>query len=1450
MPLSRLSIRSSLVLRAFVIVLTTLVLFTASTYRFIVAPAIEDIAHAQMNQAAEQIRARMQRLLVTVETTLDTSHQWGKDGTLDLDQLWRFNEFFFPVIANHREISSVIFAHETGREILLLQNSDGTWVNRISNPDAWGKESYWLTWSATGVLEKVEVLEKGYDARTRPWFKGAMALKNDGDRFWTAPYVFFTTKEPGITAARRWTASDGSHYVIAHDVKLLDISRFTSNLTVGQHGFSMLMSEDDQKIMGVPHAPQFQSEDEIRRAVLKTPDELQMPQLTAGYQQWKKEGAPEGKLLPYDFAGSEWFSFFHQFELGGQRFWLGVMAPQDDFIPGRAKDLSLLLVLAVGALGFAFLVAQRLAHRFSRPVEQLTAESQRLGNLELDKPVQVDSSWTEIDQLSAAQETMRIELLQATQWLEETNANLEAKVQERTRQLEETKSAAENSRRLLMDMADSLPCAVFRYEEPVDGDAGYAFISSQVKDVVGFGHLDILMDPDLRWTYVHQDDVEASRAMMEEAIRERHGGSFVERVNLPGKGMHWVETRLEMLALPDGGYSWNGYWLDVTEEQMARQELADHLTFQESLIDTLPNPLFFKGPDGRFLGCNRAYEKAFHIDRSDLVGKTVLDLEFLPEADRQAFHREDRQIIDDSGFSQREVEMTFADGTSRYVLYAVSGFHLSDGRPGGMIGVLVDISSLKHAQEALQQAKEVAEDATRMKSDFLANMSHEIRTPMNAIIGMSHLALKTELTPRQLDYIKKIQQSGQHLLGIINDILDFSKIEAGKLSMERVEFDLEHVLENVSNLISDKATAKGLELVFNVDREVPYQLVGDPLRLGQILINYANNAVKFTETGEIDILVQVRETGEQDVLLYFAVRDTGIGLSREQQERLFQSFQQADSSTTRKYGGTGLGLAISKSLAEMMDGEVGVQSTKGEGSTFWFTARLGRSTRQRRPMVLSHEMAGKRVLVVDDNENARLVLMDLLQSMQLEVSEAPSGEEALLRVREAEKAGRPFCVVLLDWLMPGLDGLETARSLRDEWGSRTPSLVMVTAHGREEVMHGAHQAGIDNVLIKPVSASLLFDEMVRVLGGEQIEELPSYTKSAGQDKDLASLAGARVLLVEDNELNQQVARELLEDAGFLVDVADDGAMALEFAHRAGNPHYDIVLMDMQMPVMDGLEATRQLRAAGYGMPIVAMTANAMQGDKERCLEAGMNDHLAKPIEPEHLWNALRRWIAHRPGLGQAREAVIQKPQEKNALPRQIPGLDVADGLRRVLGKESLYRSMLEKFVGGQADVPERILKAIEEGDWELAERLAHTLRGVAGNVGAQEVMKAAAELEAICKNSRVADAATTSLDVLRGLLAPLIATLREVLGGLGGEALSDTPLDQVRLNQVLVRLARLLAEDDAEAGDVLQSESVLLKQGLGAAFGAVASAVQHFEFEGALAALRAACEQRGITLES
>ena len=873
--------------------------------------------------------------------------------------------------------------------------------------------------------------------------------------------------------------------------------------------------------------------------------------------------------------------------------------------------------------------------------------------------------------------------------------------------------------------------------------------------------------------------------------------------------------------------------VQIAERQRAESEAQRQRSTLVALINAIPDPIWFKDAEGRYLGINQACAELFGKSHQEVVGKR--DEEVLEPAWAAARAAHDLTALNWPQPFESEGQSCYPDG--RQVVFATlrTTFHDDQGRLLGLVGVSRDITARKQTEAELARAKELAEEAARLKSDFLANMSHEIRTPMNAIIGMSHLALKTDLDPRQRDYLNKIQQAGQHLLGIINDILDFSKIEAGKLTVERIEFDLQQVLENLASLIGDKVAAKNLELVFNLDPELPRQLLGDPLRLGQILINYVNNAVKFTERGEVEVILRGEGHGPDGVLLYLGVRDTGIGLTAEQQGRLFESFQQADSSTTRKYGGTGLGLAICKSLAEAMGGSVGVDSEPGRGSLFWCRLPLGIAGQQEQKLLAQPDLRGRRVLVVDDNDSARQVLVGLLESMSFRVEAVDSGRAALQRLQQAALRREPFELVLLDWQMPGMDGLETARRIAELGLEPAPHLLMATAYGREEVLQGAGKVGIEDVLLKPLNPSLLFDAAIRSLGGEGgaqgFARLPV-------GEAVPDFTGQRVLLVEDNELNRDVACGLLQESGLQIDQAEHGQAALDLLHAAADGHYALVLMDMQMPVLDGIATTEALRREPRfaSLPIVAMTANAMPADRERCLAAGMNDHLGKPIEPAELWRTLGRWL-------QARAAPAAAAAQQGAVDWQLPGVDIASALRRVLGRPELYRRLLDKFAATQADFAVRLRHLLAAGELEGAEREAHSLKGLAGNLGAVDLATQAAAVESAIKDERH-DELGAMLRELEQSLASLLAAIAE----LPAPPAAARAADAQPLQPLCQDLLRLFGEDDPRAGKVFDEQAELLRSAFNEEYAALAAAVRAFDFEKAASLLRAAAEQRELKL--
>jgi signal transduction histidine kinase/CheY-like chemotaxis protein/HPt (histidine-containing phosphotransfer) domain-containing protein len=636
--------------------------------------------------------------------------------------------------------------------------------------------------------------------------------------------------------------------------------------------------------------------------------------------------------------------------------------------------------------------------------------------------------------------------------------------------------------------------------------------------------------------------------------------------------------------------------------------------------------------------------------------------------------------------------------------------------------------TVEERTEQLSEAMKIANEANKAKGDFLANMSHEIRTPMNAVIGLSDLCLRTDLTPKQQDYLSKIHGSAISLLGIINDILDFSKIEAGKLDIEEIEFEIDEVLENLATVANVKTQEKGLELLFRRDPHVPTVLVGDSLRLGQILINLTNNAVKFTDKGEIVVGIELKEQLDEQVVLGFTVRDTGIGMTAEQQARLFQSFSQADTSTTRKYGGTGLGLAISKQLVELMHGEIGVDSEAGVGSTFHFTVKLGIGAgAHEKEFETVPKLQHLHALVADDNPTAREILAEYLKSFTFDVDMAANGEEVFDLMKKVDKA---YDFIILDYLMPGMTGLEVATKIKTVLKPSTdPHIILVSAYSSGDIMDKPGGEYIDQFLSKPVSPSHLFDAVMESFG---VVAEGGRRKKVGRGFDLESLRpiqGAHILLVEDNEINQQVASEILEQAGFYVDIANHGQEALDML---GERDYDCLLMDVQMPVMDGFTATSKIReqAKYTELPVLAMTANATVEDREKSLAAGMNEHIAKPINPQVLFEALLKWISH--GERELPEefeatAIADADQE---IP-DLPGIDTEGGVARLGGNVSSYLKLLSKFADNQADSVERIKEAHQDENQDESVRVAHTLKGVSGSIGASDLQEVAAKLESL-----------------------------------------------------------------------------------------------------------------------
>jgi two-component system, sensor histidine kinase and response regulator len=890
---------------------------------------------------------------------------------------------------------------------------------------------------------------------------------------------------------------------------------------------------------------------------------------------------------------------------------------------------------------------------------------------------------------------------------------------------------------------------------------------------------------------------------------------------------------------------------DLTARRRAEEALAESERRTRRILETANEGFWMVDNDFVTLSVNPALCAILDRQPEEIVGRRTFD--FVDEENRQVLRAELEERKRGKAGAY-EISLQRSDGTNVPCLFNATPFLDEKGVKTGSFALVTDITDRKKAEQQMRRAKEIAEEATRMKSDFLANMSHEIRTPMNAVIGMAHLAMQTELTPRQADYLRKIQRSAHSLLGIINDILDFSKIEAGKMQMESVDFSLDEVLDNVSTVVGAKVHEKELEFLINTSLDVPLALVGDPLRLGQVLINLCNNAVKFTQEGEIIISAEVVEKDENSVSLQFCVRDTGVGLTEEQKGKLFQAFIQADTSTTRKYGGTGLGLTISKRLVNMMGGEIWVESEPGMGSEFIFTAKFGLARKvSRRLLQPSVDLRGMRVLVVDDNASSREILQTLLESMSFLVTVAASAEEGIAEL-EKEAEPRPYKLVVMDWKMTGMDGIKASSVIKNHPNlSLKPKIIIATAYGREEIMEKSAKVGVDGFLLKPVAQSVLFDSIM-VAFGKETPESPSVPRERGIDEqDLGKICGARVLLVEDNEINQQVAKEILEQAGLAVSMANNGKEAVDLV-STGN--FELVLMDIQMPVLGGFEATREIRnyAEFKDLPIIAMTAHAMAGDREKSIEAGMDDHVAKPIDPDHLLSAMVKWI--KPGNREASkgacESLIVEEEMESVLPSELPGISLTSGLGRVGGNERLYAKILCRFKDSQEYAVDQIKVALQEGDVDTATRLAHTIKGIAGNLGGEGLYLAAAELEnAIKEGKERLDQPMKEFGAEFKLVMDGIKVFEE---SLASQIAPQKPSEEMRVDKEAVKpllqeIAEFLDSDLTEAMDRLEVlKNQLVNTSVGEEFRRLEKQVEGYDMDSALESVETIARKLDIEL--
>ncbi|MDD1780386.1 response regulator [Enterovibrio sp. ZSDZ35] len=795
---------------------------------------------------------------------------------------------------------------------------------------------------------------------------------------------------------------------------------------------------------------------------------------------------------------------------------------------------------------------------------------------------------------------------------------------------------------------------------------------------------------------------------------------------LSDKEIDWLTEIREDLAV--------GIQLTINAELQleAEHRVSEQLKLNQQIINAIPNPTYFRDTEGTYIGVNDAFTDFLGLFYVDVVDKTPVEL--FPEDVATMFTHKEQALLDNPGSQVYDIELKNANADVRNITVYEATYYGGGGEPLGIVGLFVDVTTQKRLETDLISAKDQATEASKAKGEFLANMSHEIRTPMNAILGMSHLALLTDLNDKQRNYIANIEKAGKSLLGIINDILDFSKIEAGKLTVEHIEFKFSEVLDNISNIISVKAKEKELELIFDIDPDLPDDLVGDPLRLGQIIINLTGNSVKFTDSGEIIIRARKVTDGNDIVEIQFDIQDSGIGMSEEQLGRLFQSFSQADGSITRKYGGTGLGLTISKSFVELMGGRIWVESEPGKGSTFSFTIRCGRSESSIKEQVAkSTVLNDKRVLVVDDNQASRDIMYALLDNLDLRVAAVSNGEEAVYEVESADKSNDGFDVVVMDWKMPGINGDEATMKIQALSLNKMPMVILASAYGEDAgLINDDIQNLFDAALVKPINPSSLFDALMEAFGQEELKLLNQRDNEADNQEENHDFTGLNILLVEDNMINQEVAKGILEQFNPTIEVADNGQIALDMVQEKA---FDIVLMDMQMPVMDGVTATKKIREIESlaGMPIVAMTANAMERDVKQCKEAGMNDHVSKPIDVDELISAISRWT--NASKETVKSSVVlngQKAAESKAL--NIVDidplvLDANEGIGRIGGNSEAYWKVITAFTETKLSMIDKMKAALANDERDDVELFAHSLKGAAANVSAKGLAVLAGNLE-------------------------------------------------------------------------------------------------------------------------
>jgi len=1269
------------------IIITTLVFFVA-VYLIIITPSVKVNASNELGLASDMVDDKLSSFFHEAESVLYMSRGYFRMSEPLVKESDVFVRQFTPVLQSFPHISAIILAQDD-QEIILFQEDEGYRL-RVSAIEESRHQQFWRTYDKDLAILEEYTQETEYDTRTRPWNIGASSLELEAV-FWTNVYTFYTKKVPGITIASTMLDQKDQRKIIGMDISLETISQAMHDFSVSKNGFVVLLDESGNMIT--------QPKDSLNTSQMDSSELISYEKsgnqiLIDGYNNYLEKGLLLEQGLFYKSNTGDWISNFHEYQLGGQTITIGLFAPMSDFASIEKGSFYLLVTFLVILLLIAILLASIISRWISFPIAKLLLQSEAIGRLEFDGIEPIKTRWHEINQLYAGQSEMAKRLKKET----EEQENI---IQEKTRELLKFSYVIQQA-----------PISIVITD--IDGNIEY--VNPHFSEITGYtleealGKNPRILKSEMTAETIYKElweKITHGKTWYGEFINKKKDGSLYNEsvVIVP---IIEKETITHFVAMKE----------DITNLKLIEKQISDQLTFLNQLMDTVPNPIYFKDKELNFIGCNASYEKAFGVKRENIMGSEVHSMQYITPELQKVFFEDDQHILNERKTVQRELEMQFADGTLHSLLYWKTYFVLSDGTIGGILGVLVDISDLKDKEKDLAYALQIAKEATEAKSLFLANMSHEIRTPMNAIIGMSYLAMNKEKNSKQKDYLHKIHFSANQLLMIINDILDFSKIESGKMQVEAIEFSLEEVVNHAISVTSTKAHEKELEFLCYLPAHIPKYLIGDSHKLSQILINFLSNAVKFTEKGLVSLHVGIKSITLQQVILQFDVADTGIGIAQDDINYIFEAFNQGDNSTTRRFGGTGLGLSICQKLAGLLNAEVSVKSELGKGSTFTLMVPFTPSMNNQDMNTLFPEvLSAQNILVVDGHSVSSEIYVHYLSSMKFNVTIASNGHEALEYLNRVEIPD--FSVIIIENQLADMDGYLLATMIKKNRPSTSNPLVLLAKNGEDEKYYD--EDIIDAIIQKPFTISTLFESILTLL-------FPSQTRFHEDTKtNSVSLNHVMILLAEDNDINAQIAMELLQSKGAKVEWVMNGQEVIERV-KSNQTNYDLVLMDIQMPLVDGYQAAQELRRLGFKAPIIAMTAKVFSDEKAKCLSAGMNSHVAKPIDPELLFKTIAEYVG---------VEYVEGIQHITEFPC-IEGIDTSTGLLRVAQNQQVYSDLLKRFSMTYIKfVPE--LRRLLVNDVEEAKRSLHTLKGTAGNLGAVGIYQLTDHIEVLLE-SNVGDA--------------------------------------------------------------------------------------------------------------